>query len=136
MDKEKSARITKGLRESFRSGTAKIANRACYGYTHDKAGNLLIYAPEADIVRRIFSVTSPAIAYGKSFTHSANRKSLLLLGLVGIGKQVRNQDAVSQYIYERNHPPIISGEVCAQAQITRLGRSKAMQRDSALNMVN
>jgi len=39
MDKEKSVLITKGLRESFRNGTAKIANRVCYGYKHDEVGN-------------------------------------------------------------------------------------------------
>jgi len=161
MNQEKSAFITEGLRESFRNGTAKVANRVCYGYTHDASRKLVIYGPEAGVVRWIFSCYIAGDSLGKIvdalYEQSIpspngkvrwNREGLLKLisnekyagivllqkTVVGDGKQVSNQNAVPKYIYERNHPPIISGEVYAQAQLARFGRSKVMQRDPVLNM--
>ena len=155
MDNEKSVLITAGLRDSFRKGTSKLANRICYGYTQDEHGHWVIYGPEAEIVRWIFvrclhgdslskivdglaakSIPSPT---GKQ---RWNREALLKLisnekyaGIVRLqktvvqdGKQVKNQN-ISQYIYESNHPPMISAETYAQVQIMRLGRSKIMERE-------
>ena len=51
LDIEKSARITTGLRNSFRNGTSKLANRVCYGYTQDGRGHLVISGPEVETVR-------------------------------------------------------------------------------------
>jgi len=161
MNQEKSALITEGLRESFRNGTAKVASRVCYGYTHDASGKLVIYGPEAGVVRWIFSRYIAGDSLGKivdalseqnipspSGKPRWNREGLLKLisnekyaGIVLLqktvvkdGKQVKNEDAVSQYIYERNHSPIISGEIYAQAQLARFGRSKVMQRGPVMKM--
>ena len=46
--------IKGGIREGFREGTSKLADRPCYGYTKSDDGNLIIYEPEAKIVRWIF----------------------------------------------------------------------------------
>ena len=156
LDNEKSVLITAGLRDSFRNGTSKLANRVCYGYTQDERGRLVIYGPEAEIVRWIFDRYLSGDSLGKIVDGLAeqnipsptgkprwNREALLKLisnekyaGIVRLqktmvqdGKQVKNQQNISQYIYESNHPAMISAEIYAQVQIMRLGRSKIMERE-------
>ena len=155
LENDKSALITAGLRDSFRNGTSKLANRVCYGYTQDEHGHLVIYGPEAEIVRWIFDRYLNGDSLGKIVDGLAekhipsptgkprwNREALLKLisnekyaGIVRLqktvvqdGKQVKNQN-ISQYIYESNHPAMISAETYAQVQIMRLGRSKVMERE-------
>jgi len=155
LDNNKSSLITTGLRESFRKGTSKLANRVCYGYAQDERGHLVIYGPEAEILRWIFDRYLDGDSLGKIVDGLAersipsptgkirwNREALLKLisnekyaeivrlqkTVVQDGKQVKNQN-ISQYIYESNHPAIISAEAYAQIQIMRLGHSRIMERE-------
>ena len=44
-----------GLKRAMENGSVKIYNRPCYGYRKDEAtGKLIIYEPEAKVVRKIF----------------------------------------------------------------------------------
>lgn len=51
---EQSDKITEGLRTSFRSADAKMANRLCYGYAANPNGELVINENEAAVVQWIF----------------------------------------------------------------------------------
>ena len=55
MNKQKSAKITAGLRNSFRDGTDKLANRVCYGCTLDESCDLVANEKEASIAHKIFA---------------------------------------------------------------------------------
>ena len=43
--------IKSGIQKSFESGTSKIANKICYGYSKAPDGSLTINEKEAQIVR-------------------------------------------------------------------------------------
>lgn len=156
MGNGKSVLIANGLRESFHYGTSKLASRVCYGYMQDEAGHLVTYDPEAKKDRWIFDRYLAGDSLGKIVDGLAeqntptpagkprwNREALLKLisnekyagfvrpqkTVVQDGKQVKNQEKVSQYIYENAHPVIISAETYAHAQIARLSRLKIMKQN-------
>ena len=52
----RSESIKWSLHTGFRKGTSKLANRICYGYTHDENGNLVIKPDEAETVQLIFKL--------------------------------------------------------------------------------
>ena len=53
---QKSKSIKWGLKSGFASGTSRLANRICYGYTHNESGKLIAEPQEAEIVRLIFQL--------------------------------------------------------------------------------
>ena len=52
-----------GLRQAMKSGDSKLYNRPCYGYRRDKEGKLVIYEPEAKVVRKIFAWHKQKLRY-------------------------------------------------------------------------
>ena len=55
----------------MKTGTSKLYNRICYGYTHDNEGNLIVDEIEAVIVRTIFDM------YLEGYSFSGISKELL-----------------------------------------------------------
>ena len=53
-NKNRSENIKWGINNQAKMGTTKIFNKICYGYRHDKEGQLVINEKEAEIVRFIF----------------------------------------------------------------------------------
>lgn len=51
---QKSESIKASLREGFRTGNSKMAQRRCYGYDVDVNGELAVNSDEAAVVRWIF----------------------------------------------------------------------------------
>ena len=51
---QKSESIKAGLRDGFRAGTSKMAQRRCYGYDTGPDGELIVNDWEANVVRWIF----------------------------------------------------------------------------------
>lgn len=51
---QKSESIKASLRDGFRTGTSKLAQRRCYGYDVDANGELAVNIDEAAVVRWIF----------------------------------------------------------------------------------
>ena len=140
------------LKAGFKDGSSKLANRICYGYTHDENGNLVISSSEAETVRLIFQfyldghslsgivkelhtrgILSPT---GKeSWTPAAVDKLLSnekYTGNVLLQKtyvpnvlkqiQVRNEE-LDKYLYEGNHIGIIDGETFSAVQEEKKRRS-------------
>jgi len=157
MNKQKSALITAGMRNAFRDGTSKLANRVCCGYECDERGDLVVCEREADVVRRIFGHYLAGASLGQIANYLAEREipsptgksrwgreaigKLLrnekYIGCVRLqktvvhdGKQVTNRE-VDQYLYTNNHPAIISIEAFEETQMRLLERSKDVQRAMA-----
>lgn len=61
-NESRSDNIRWGIKQRAVQGTSKLYNRKCYGYTHDKEGNLIIKDDEAKNVTKIFDM----YLYGKS----------------------------------------------------------------------
>ena len=154
MNKQKSALITAGMRNAFRDGTSKLANRICYGYEYDERGDLAVCEDEADMVRQIFGYYLAGASLGQIADYLAeheipsptgkprwgreaigkllrNEKYVgqvrLQKTIVKDGKQVVNRE-VDQYLYTNNHPAIITTEAFEETQMRLLERSKEVQR--------
>jgi len=57
--------IRQGLKKGFETGTSKMIDRVCYGYSKDKNGSLVINEPEAEIVQYMFEWYSSGDSLGK-----------------------------------------------------------------------
>jgi hypothetical protein len=140
-----------GIREGFRDGTSKMADRPCYGYSKSGDGSLVINEAEAKIVLWIFKRYLAGDSLGKianglaakgipSPTGKAkwNRQAidklisnekyigcaLLQKTVTENGKQVRNNGVESSYLYQNNNPAIIAMETFKAVQEEKLSRSK------------
>ncbi|MBS1400192.1 MAG: recombinase family protein [Clostridia bacterium] len=148
------SRITKwGLSTRFALGESKLANRVCYGYKHDKDGNLTIDEEKAENVKLIFHL------YLQGYSLSGISKELKRRGiLTPTGKEIwtslaidkilcnekytgnvllqktyvpdvlkreqkQNTGEKEKYLYENNHIWMISAEVFEAVQEERKRRS-------------
>ena len=153
MNKQKSALITAGMREGFRDGTSKLANRICYGYECDERGNFVVFVPEAMVVLQIFNSYLNGASLGQIADYLAereipspsasrwNREALgkllrnekyagqvkLQKTIVQDGEQVTNRE-IDQYLYKNNHPTIITVAAFEETQMRLLERAKEVQR--------
>ena len=80
MSKKKSAKITAGLRNSFRDGTSKLANRLYCGYKQDERGELTVNEPEAAIADKIFTHYLDEASLGLIADYFSELKILSLAG--------------------------------------------------------
>ena len=72
----KSQNIKWGLVYGFASGTSKMANRVCYGYRNDEAGNLVIDSETAKNVKLIFDLYLQGYSLNKIAKELKNRDIL------------------------------------------------------------
>ena len=137
----------------FESGTSKLANRVCYGYTNDKEGNLVIDEEKAKNVRLIFDLYLHGYSLSKivkelkergvlsptgkeSWTSMAIDKILTNEKYVGNvilqktyipdvlkQKQKKNEGEVTRYLYENNHVGIIDQAIFEAVQKERSRRT-------------
>jgi DNA invertase Pin-like site-specific DNA recombinase len=149
----KSRGIRWGLTHGFESGTSKLANRVCYGYTNDKEGNLVIDEEKAKNVRLIFDLYLHGYSLSKivkelkergvlsptgkeSWTSMAIDKILTNEKYVGNvilqktyipdvlkQKQKKNEGEVTRYLYENNHVGIIDQAIFEAVQKERSRRT-------------
>lgn len=144
--------IKDGIREQFKEGTSKLANRPCYGYIRADDGSLAIYGPEAEIVSWIFErylsgdslekIVDGLTEYGilsptgkEKWNRQAIDKLLSNEKYVGRvllqktynkeGKQIHNAGQEVKYLYSNNHPAIISEEMFDDVQAEKYRRSPA-----------
>lgn len=151
----KGVAIRNGLREGFADGTAKMANRKCYGYRVAKDGTLVIYPLEAENVVWIFTRYARGDSLGKIVTGLgqkgvpsptgkgtwsrecvkkilSNEKytgRVLLQKTYSVGNvQKVNDGVLNQYLYEDNHPGIIEDELfrTVQEQMQKKSKKKKM----------
>lgn len=143
--------IKGGIREGFKDGTSKMADRPCYGYTKSDNGKLIINEAEAKVVYWIFERYLAGESLGKIADGLAaqgilsptgnpkwNRQAidkllsnekyagcaLLQKTITEDGKQIRNEGQAGRYLYQNNNPVIISLETFKAVQEEKLRRSK------------
>ena len=107
MDNQKSAQITAGLRNAFRDGTSKLAIRICYGYERDEHGSLVVYEPEAAVVRQIFAHYLDGASLGQIADYLAERGVPSQTGKPrwnreALGKLLRNEKHIGQVRLQKN----------------------------------
>lgn len=146
--------IKGGIREGFREGTSKLADRPCYGYTKSGNGKLVIHEIEAATVRWIFqrylngnslgriadglalqSIPSPSgnpkwnrQAIDKLLSNEKYMGYAMLQKTVTEnGRQICNDGLVDKYLYHNNNPAIITKEMFHAVREEKLRRSKKQQ---------
>ncbi len=155
----KSENIKFGINYGLKTGTSKLYNRICYGYTHDNEGNLIVDEIEAVIVRTIFDMYLEGYSFsgiskellchniksptGKEKWSSETISKLLsnekltgdVLGQKTYvedylsGKQVKNNGEKDKYILRNHHEPIISKELFDKVQEEKIRRSNITRTD-------
>jgi hypothetical protein len=147
----KELQIKGGIRQGFRDGTSKLADRPCYGFMKSDDGSLSINKAEAKIVLWIFKRYLSGDSLGKIanglakqgiLSPTGNEKwnrqaidkllsnekyagcALLQKTITEDGKQIRNDGLESRYLYQNNNPVIIPMETFKAVQEEKLSRSK------------
>ena len=149
----RSQNIKLGIKNQIENGTSKLYNRPCYGYRHDKDGNLEVIWQQALVVQKIFdyylegasiiqiikllqkeAIKSPT---GKDVWSKKTIENILTnekyIGNVLLyktysrefpnNKRIKNNGEHDQYGANNNHPPIIDEEIFEKVQSERLRRS-------------
>lgn len=151
--------IKGGIREGFREGTSKLADRSCYGYTKSDNGKLVINEIEAATVRWIFQRYLGGNSLGKivdglalqhipspSLNPKWNRQAIdkllsnekymgyamLQKTITENGRQICNDGKVDKYFYHDNNPAIVTKEMFQAVHEEKLRRSKKQQRKSVI----
>ena len=153
-----SEEIKAGLRQGFRDGTSKLAQRKCYGYEVSADGELAINKKEAEVVRWIFEQYAEGKSLGKIADGLArqgipsptgklkwNREAIDRLlsnekytGRVLLQKTAGGRDNPGyedRYLYHDTHEAIISDELFQAAQGERLQRSGNPEKTLAMSMM-
>lgn len=155
----KSESIKFGINYGLKTGTSKLYNRICYGYTHDNKGNLIVNEIEAVIVRTIFDMYLEGHSFSgiskellrhniKSPTGKAKWSSETISKLLSnekltgdvlgqktyvedylSGKQIKNNGEKDKYILRNHHEPIISKELFDRVQEEKIRRSNIAKTD-------
>ena len=108
---QKSESIKASLRDSFRTGTSKLAQRRCYGYDVDANGKLAVNIDEAAVVRWIFDRYLSGDSLGKIVD------GLKEQGIPSpTGKPAWNREAISKLLSNEKY----TGRVLLQKTISML----------------
>ena len=149
----RSQNIKLGIKNQIENGTSKLYNRPCYGYRHDKEGNLEVIWQQALVVQKIFdyylegasiiqiikllqkeAIKSPT---GKDVWSKKTIENILTnekyIGNVLLyktfsrefpnTKRIKNNGEHKKYCANNNRPPIIDEEIFEKVQSERLRRS-------------
>lgn len=152
-NESRSENIKWGIKQRAAQGTSKLYNRKCYGYVHNKEGNLIIKNDEAKNVTKIFEmylhgksvigiVTELEQLGVKSPTGKdkwSKRTIDVMLSNEKYTGTVRLLDSDKheiQYVSENNHPAIISKETSQAVQIEKARRSNVAQSEDGKQRKN
>jgi hypothetical protein len=155
----KELKIKGGIRESFREGTSKLADRPCYGFSQGDDSRLVINKAEAKNIRWIFERYLASDSLGKIAdglaaqgiaSPTGNQKwnrqalnkllsnekyagyALLQKTVTEGGRQIRNKGQVCRYLYHDNNPAIISIEEIKAVQEEKLLQSPGFERAATI----
>ncbi|MEA4969134.1 MAG: recombinase family protein [Candidatus Pelethousia sp.] len=148
--------IKAGIQKSFESGTSRIADKICYGYSKAPDGSLTINEKEARIVSFIFDRYLSGSSLGKIIDALAEKKALSPSGkdrwsrkavdgllsnekyvgevllqktVVRDGQQIKNTTD-AQYLLPDHHPAIISRKSFDAVQAEKARRSNLETTES------
>lgn len=148
-NESRSENIKWGIKQRAAQGTSKLYNRKCYGYTHDKEGNLIIKDDEAKNVTKIFKM----YLFGKSVIGIvaelermgvksptgkdkwSKRTIDVMLGnekYTGSVRLLDNGKHETVYLCENNNPVIISKEKFQAVQIEKTKRSNVIKGENGV----
>ena len=152
---QKSESIKASLRDGFRTGTSKLAQRRCYGYDVDANGELAVNSDEADVVRWIFDryvsgdslgkiadglkeqgIPSPGgkptwnrEAISKLLSNEKYTGRVLLQKTISMGSsQIKNNGRMVRYLIADAHAAIISDETFREAQLEKQRRTNIQEQ--------
>lgn len=149
-NESRSDNINMGIQFGAISGTSKLYSKKCFGYDHDKDGNLIIKEPEASAVRLIFE------SYLVGYSILGLRKLLLEKGIDSPTNKIlwckqsiemilnnfkytgdsiildpeKTQSGRDGYCIHGHHPAVISREMFEAVQIERVSRSNVIQTET------
>ena len=161
-NQSRSENIRAGFLSAAQAGTSKYYQRKCYGYTHDKDGQLVIDEQEAAVVRFIFDVYLDGASINQILVLLKERSILSPTGkpswckrtlyelisnekytgriIVGktvlahglVSKRIKNIGQSEQYEMLGSHPPIITEEMFEKAQKEKARRTNLEKTDQGL----
>lgn len=133
-NESRSENIKWGIKQRAAQGTSKLYNRKCYGYVHDKEGNLIIKDDEAKNVTTIFEmylhgksvigIVAELERLGVKSPTGKDKWSKRTIDVIlsnekytGSVRLLNNGKHESVYLCEDNNPAIISKETFQAVQI-------------------
>ena len=146
-NESRSENIKWGIKQRAAQGTSKLYNRKCYGYVHDKEGNLIIKDDEAKNVTKIFemylhgkSVIGIVIELEHLGVKSPTGKDkwskrtidVMLSNekYTGSVRLLDNGKHEAVYLCEDNNPAIISKQTFQAVQIEKTKRSNVIKGEN------
>nr|WP_314460545.1 recombinase family protein [uncultured Clostridium sp.] len=157
---DKSSKIKKALRQGFRDGFSKLADRKCYGYDRAIDGTLVINQEESEIEQWIFKSYRSGHSLGKiakkleergtssptgqgKWNREAISKLLCNEKFIGSvllqkmmsedGYQVKNQGDLDRVLIRNHHFVIISIELFEAVQNVKVVRSKDVTKSEKID---
>ncbi len=148
-NESRSENIKWGIKQRAAQGTSKLYNRKCYGYAHDRDGNLVIKDDEAKNVIKIFdlylqgkSVLGIVKELGRLDIKSPTGKDkwskrtvdVMLSNEKYTGSVRLLDDGKHETVYlsEDNHPAIISEETFQAVQLEKTKRSNIIKGENGV----
>ena len=143
-NESRSENIKWGIKQRAAQGTSKLYNRKCYGYVHDKEGNLIIKDDEAKNVTTIFEmhlheksvidIVAELERLGVKSTTGKNTWSKRTIDVMlsnekytGSVRLLDNRKHEAVYLCGDNNPAIISKETFQAVQIEKTKRSNIVK---------
>lgn len=148
-NESRSENIKWEIKQRVAQGTSKLYNRKCYGYVHNKEGNLIIRDDEAKNVRKIFEM----YLHGKSIIGIVTELERLAVKsptgkdkwskrtidmmlsnekYMGSVRLLDNGKHEAFYLCEDNNPAIISKEKFKVVQIEKTKRSNIVKGENGV----
>lgn len=148
-NESRSENIKWGIKQRAAQGTSKLYNRKCYGYVHDKEGNLIIKDDEAKNVTKIFemylhgksviSIVTELEHLGVKSPTGKDKWSKRTIDVMlsnekytGSVRLLDNGKHETVYLSEDNNPAIISKETFQAVQIEKTKRSNVIKDENGV----
>ena len=148
-NESRSENIKWGIKQRAAQGTSKLYNRKCYGYVHDKEGNLIIKDDEAKNVTKIFEmylhgksiigIVAELERLGVKSPTGKDKWSKRTIDVMlsnekytGSVRLLDNGKHEVVYLCEDNNPAIISKETFQAIQIEKTKRSNVIKGENGV----
>lgn len=148
-NESRSENIKWGIKQRAAQGTSKLYNRKCYGYVHDKEGNLIIKHDEAKNVTKIFEmylhgksvigIVAELERLGVKSPTGKDKWSKRTIDVMlsnqkytGSVRLLDNGKHETVYLCENNNPAIISKETFQAVQIEKTKRSNVIKGENGV----
>lgn len=148
-NESRSENIKWGIKQRAAQGTSKLYNRKCYGYVHDKEGNLIIKDNEAKNVTKIFEmylhgksvigIVAELERLGVKSPTGKDKWSKRTIDVMlsnekytGSVRLLDNGKHEVVYLCEDNNPAIISKETFQAVQIEKTKRSNVIKGENGV----